>query len=139
MPEDALRELYLTHCFLLFPYTYEGFGMPPIEGLACGCIPLLLPDVGAAGMYAQDGGNAIFLDRSNQEVAERISQLLNDSTKLESIRRLAPDSIDQFNPEGYGLRLLHAGGFLPESALTKDRQDWAGTSPSHRRSDRIVG
>jgi glycosyltransferase involved in cell wall biosynthesis len=100
--------------------------MPPIEALACGCVPLLHPGVGAAEMYALDGKNAISLDESIHEVAERISWLLSDLKSLESMRRLAPESIRQFDPEGYGRRLLQAGGFLPESDSTESHQEGPG-------------
>ena len=136
--ENELCGLYLTHSFLLFPYVYEGFGMPPIEGLACGCIPLLLPGVGAAEMYAQDGKNAIFVDGSIQEVAERISRLLSDLKTLESMRRFAPESIGQFDPEGYGRRLLQAGGLLLESDTTQSNSDDRGLLSDCERSDSIV-
>jgi glycosyltransferase involved in cell wall biosynthesis len=48
--EKKLIELYSKSHILLFPSTYEGFGIPPIESMACGCIPLVanktsLPEV----------------------------------------------------------------------------------------------
>jgi glycosyltransferase involved in cell wall biosynthesis len=38
--ESELIKLYKKSNFLLFPSLYEGFGMPPIEAMACGCIPI---------------------------------------------------------------------------------------------------
>ena len=38
--EEQVAKLYLNHTFLLYPNTYEDFGMPPVEALACGCIPV---------------------------------------------------------------------------------------------------
>jgi glycosyltransferase involved in cell wall biosynthesis len=34
---DELVELYRTAACLVFPSLYEGFGLPPLEAMACGC------------------------------------------------------------------------------------------------------
>jgi hypothetical protein len=112
LTEKELCELYLSHSLLLFPSTYEGFGMPPVEALACGCIPILRPDVGAAELYARDGFNSIYLNGSADDLARRIAYVLDSPDILTSMRVNAPDSITPFNPEGYGLRLLQAAGVL---------------------------
>jgi glycosyltransferase involved in cell wall biosynthesis len=35
--DDKLVELYRTAAALVFPSLYEGFGLPPLEAMACGC------------------------------------------------------------------------------------------------------
>jgi glycosyltransferase involved in cell wall biosynthesis len=37
VPDDALVDLYRTAAALVFPSLYEGFGLPPLEAMACGC------------------------------------------------------------------------------------------------------
>jgi glycosyltransferase involved in cell wall biosynthesis len=37
VPEDELASLYRRAACLVFPSLYEGFGMPPLEAMACGC------------------------------------------------------------------------------------------------------
>lgn len=112
LSNEEVLSAYYSHSFLLFPSTYEGSGMPPVEGLACGCIPVLRPEVGAAELYAADGQNSVYIEGTPQAVAERLNCLLSKGEALKYMRASARESISQFNPNGYGLRLLQAAGFL---------------------------
>jgi glycosyltransferase involved in cell wall biosynthesis len=57
-PGDAiLRRRYSQSTVLLYPSRYEGFGLPPLEAMSCGC-PSVTTGVGAVPEYAIDGVNA---------------------------------------------------------------------------------
>jgi glycosyltransferase involved in cell wall biosynthesis len=43
VPEEDLPLLYAGAALFIYPSTYEGFGLPPIEAMACG-IPVLVSD-----------------------------------------------------------------------------------------------
>ena len=55
--DEELLHLYNTATCFIFPSIYEGFGMPPVEAMACGCpvlasdIPVLREVCGDAAMY----------------------------------------------------------------------------------------
>lgn len=110
--ERDLCNLYLGHSLLLFPSAYEGFGMPPIEALACGSIPVLRPGVGAAEVYAVDGKNSIYLNGNATDVARRLANVLDTPGILVAMREAAQDAVLPFDPNGYGERLLRAAGVL---------------------------
>jgi glycosyltransferase involved in cell wall biosynthesis len=110
LSESELCDLYLDHSLLLFTSTFEGFGMPPIEALACGCIPVLHPDVGAAALYVVDGENSLFMNGDLAALAKRLASVLESPEQLESMRQAGPRSILEFDPNTYGPRVLKAAG-----------------------------
>jgi len=76
---DELGRLYRTASALVFPSLYEGFGLPPLEAMACGC-PVAtsratsLPEVcGDAAEY--------FDPLSPEDMARAIAAVLDDPTR----------------------------------------------------------
>ena len=80
--------------------------MPPVEGLACGCVPILRPNIGAADMYAVDNFNSIYLTDNINDDAYKIVNILKNKEKIYELRNNSSKNIDQFNPENYGQRIL---------------------------------
>jgi glycosyltransferase involved in cell wall biosynthesis len=76
VPYDELVRLYRTASALVFPSLYEGFGLPPIEAMACGC-PVAssnaasLPEV--CGQAAE-----LFDPQSTEDIARAIEAVLAD-------------------------------------------------------------
>lgn len=105
--ESDVIEQYLNHSFLFYPNRFEDFGMPPVEGLACGCLPVLRPDTGAADMYAVNNFNSIHLTDDDDLNAANIVEYLNNPEEIVKLRKNAPKNIDSFSPENYGKRILN--------------------------------
>jgi len=66
--EPALEQLYRKSIALLYPSRYEGFGLPPVEAMACSCPaivsnqPALLEVCGAAALHC-DADDSVELSR----------------------------------------------------------------------------
>jgi glycosyltransferase involved in cell wall biosynthesis len=80
VPAEKLIELYQTAAAVVFPSLYEGFGLPVLEAMACGC-PVAssnaasLPEVcGAAA--------ALFNPRSPEEIADAVLDVLRRSAEF---------------------------------------------------------
>jgi glycosyltransferase involved in cell wall biosynthesis len=57
--DAELRALYENAACLLFPSRYEGFGLPPVEAMACGC-PVIASRGGAVEEVC--GDSALYFD-----------------------------------------------------------------------------
>jgi glycosyltransferase involved in cell wall biosynthesis len=53
VPDIQLPELYRAADVFVYPSLYEGFGMPPIEAMACGC-PVISSTCGSLGEVVGD-------------------------------------------------------------------------------------
>jgi glycosyltransferase involved in cell wall biosynthesis len=72
---DELVELYRTAAALVFPTLYEGFGLPPLEAMACGC-PVAVARV--ASLPELCGPAAVYFDpTSAEDVARGIDEVLS--------------------------------------------------------------
>lgn len=76
VPDEDLPALYSAADLFVFPSLYEGFGLPPLEAMACGT-PVVTSDVSSLPEIVGDA--AITIDPHNaQELAEAILHVLED-------------------------------------------------------------
>ena len=75
--DDDLPVVYnLAHLFV-FPSYYEGFGLPPLEAMACGC-PVLMSD--RASLPEVGGVGGCYVDPNQpEEMAKQIANLLQQT------------------------------------------------------------
>lgn len=83
--DGELKALYQNAAVLLFPSFFEGFGLPPLEAMRCGC-PVIAST--AAAVKETCGDAALYADPSQPaEWARQIDRLLAD-TDLQNALRL---------------------------------------------------
>jgi len=83
---ERLRDLYRSAKIFIYPSRYEGFGIPPLEAMACGA-PVIATRTGAIADYAE--GAALLVDpASPSQLREAIIRLLGDRALRESLRGL---------------------------------------------------
>ena len=92
--ENDLRALYSSCKVFVYPSLYEGFGLPPLEAMACGA-PVIASNIST--LRETLGENALLVDPLDTDaLAQSIADVLDDENER---RRLA------------SLSLTHAAGF----------------------------
>jgi glycosyltransferase involved in cell wall biosynthesis len=95
--DAELVRLYAGARFLLFPSLYEGFGMPPIEAMVCGCA---VAAGNAASIPEVCGDAAYYFDpRDVGSIAAAIAALANDAATRDTLRRRGYDRAARFTLE----------------------------------------
>ena len=84
--EDCdLRNLYCASKLFVFPSRYEGFGLPPLEAMACG-VPVVMPrNSSLAEVY--DGVCAMAESADPVTLANAIRATLDDPSRREELSR----------------------------------------------------
>lgn len=82
--DAALRALYENALCFVFPSRYEGFGIPPVEAMACGC-PVVAATAGA--IVETCGDAALYRDPDQPaEIAAAVGQVIDEPGLAASLR-----------------------------------------------------
>ncbi len=76
--DPELRALYEQAVALVFPSYYEGFGLPPVEAMTCGC-PVIISDQPA--LVEMAGAAALRCGVDDVEELARLMRLVHDDPK----------------------------------------------------------
>lgn len=89
--DGALRALYENAACFVFPSRYEGFGIPPVEAMACGC-PVVAARAGAVMEVCGDA--ALYCDPDDPlDIAASVARFLDDPKLADQMRRRGRDQV----------------------------------------------
>lgn len=102
--DEDMPLLYAGAQVFVFPTLYEGFGLPPVEAMACGT-PVVASD---AECMPEVLGDAAILEppTSAQRFATAIASVLNDETLRQAMRERGIRQAQRFRPRASAQRLL---------------------------------
>jgi glycosyltransferase involved in cell wall biosynthesis len=105
--DAELRALYENAECFVFPSLYEGFGLPPLEAMTCGC-PVIVSRV--ASLPEVCGDAAVYCNpEDSQDIARGIATVLSDAELRANLRRRGMERAKLFtwdHAAGALLRLL---------------------------------
>lgn len=95
IPDEDLPGIYANALALVFPSYYEGFGLPPLEAMSCGC-PVIssnqssLPEVcGDAALY--------FNPNNINDIVMAMQKIVEDKTIVKELIRKGYENIKKFS------------------------------------------
>lgn len=93
--DEDLPALYSEAEMFVFPSLYEGFGLPPLEALACGC-PTICADNSSLPEVCGDA--AIYISGHDiADTAQKIAELHNNSARRQTMSLAGISQAKQFD------------------------------------------
>jgi glycosyltransferase involved in cell wall biosynthesis len=95
LSDDELIKTYKTASLFVYPSFYEGFGIPPLEGMACGC-PCVVSN--AASLPEVCGDSAYYVNPYDvEDIARGIEIVLSDEKLRENLVKKGFENIKRFS------------------------------------------
>jgi glycosyltransferase involved in cell wall biosynthesis len=104
LPYAELPYLFNLATMLVFPSLFEGFGIPLVEAMACGC-PVACSRAASLPEVIGDAG-VLFDPSSPKDMAEKIGALWSDSERLQEMRLSGLERAKLFNWENTARQTL---------------------------------
>ena len=104
LQDEELCTLYSTCTVFIYPSLYEGFGLPPLEAMACGApvitsrTPALMETAGSAARLVDP--------KDVDDIAQAMTELLSDQKARKHYAELGKSHVKQFSWEQTALKTL---------------------------------
>ena len=105
VPDEDLPALYNSATVLAFPSLQEGFGLVPLEAMACG-LPIVTSGAGAIREVVSEAARIVGSPEDEGEWAAALGQLLQDGRARERMRSLGLERAKLFSNEASAHQLL---------------------------------
>jgi len=94
--DDKLRGLYSKADIFVLPSWVEGFGLPPLEAMACKCA-VVSTNVGAVSDYSKDGETAdIVPPRDGSALIEAVRELIENENRRYNLQTQGYNRVTEY-------------------------------------------
>jgi len=98
-----LPAVYTNALCLVFPSLYEGFGLPPLEAMSCGC-PVIASNFSSIPEVCSDA--ALYFDPLNiEEIFKTMQQIIEDENIVIQLRENGFENLKRFTWQRFGQNL----------------------------------
>lgn len=99
LPRGEIAEIYRRSDFVVDLSSFHGFGRMGIEGMACGCVPILT-DSGGVREYSRDGENCLMVKpETPEESVSRAIVLWQEEKQYGDFRERALQTASQWSEQ----------------------------------------
>lgn len=117
---ELIKEYQAADIFIATGYP-EGFGLPPLEAMACGAVVVGFTG-GGASEFMRDGDTALVVEDGDcDQLAQRLKQLLADPALKARLRESSNEVVQAYNKERTKRELFEFFVTLAESTVAAQR------------------
>ncbi|WP_329741571.1 glycosyltransferase family 1 protein [Dyella sp. A6] len=109
--DEVLIRLYSECALFVFPSVMEGFGLPPLEAMACGA-PVIASNASSLAEIVGDP-DAMFDPRSREAITRRMREVLEQPALADTLRQNGKRQATKYSWSAVAQRALHAIEQLP--------------------------
>ncbi|MCS7227547.1 MAG: glycosyltransferase family 4 protein [Endomicrobia bacterium] len=103
--DDDLPSLYSGAELFVFPSLCEGFGLPPVEAMSCGC-PVVA--AGVSSIPEVLGNSALYFDPYNiYDIRDKIFEILTNQKLKEELSKSGFNHVKQFTRNNMGEKFIN--------------------------------
>jgi alpha-1,3-rhamnosyl/mannosyltransferase len=115
-----LAAYYSSAVALVMPSLYEGFGLPMIEAMACGC-PVIASNSSSLPEVAGDAA-LFFAPLDSQKLAHLVNLLITEPTLKNKLSRRGFERVTHFSLESMVRATLHVYQQIEEEIRSRHRR-----------------
>lgn len=105
--DEDIARVYQTSDIFISTSWWEGFGLPPLEAMACGCA-VITSKSGGVNEFAVDNSNCLMFEPKNElELTDKLIRLINDKNLRNRLSQEGIKTAERFDWNKSAMQLIN--------------------------------